>query len=94
MKVRFSARARADLQEIFDFIASDSEIFAERTIEKLIQITKNLSKFPESGRIIKHPVDFQLREWIYRNYRIAYRLCEGAVEIITIHHTSRRDEED
>ena len=90
MKVRFSVRAQADLQEIFDFIALDSEIFAERTVEQLIQVARDLARFPQSGRIISRFDDPRLREWIHRNYCIAYRIGEDVIEIITIHHTSRK----
>jgi len=94
MKVRFSARAREDLQEIFDFIAHDSEVFAQRTIEQLIRVVKNIAQFPESGRVLKRFNDTRFREWIHRNYRIAYHIGEVSVEILTIHHTSRRDNDD
>ncbi len=94
MKIRFSARARADLQEILDYISSDSEIFAERTVEQLIQVARNLARFPESGRISNRFNDPQFREWIHRNYRVAYRIGEDVIEIITIHHTSQHVKDD
>ena len=88
MKVVFSARAQADLVEIYEFIALDSKVFAKRTVDQLIDLTRDLARFPNSGRIIARFNDPALRERFYRNYRIAYHVADNVIEIITIHHTA------
>jgi len=45
--------------------------------------------FPEIGRIVPEYADPKMREIIYRNYRIVYRIEERIVEIITVFHGSK-----
>jgi toxin ParE1/3/4 len=76
MKIRLSARARADLADIYEFIARDSPFYARRTIGDLLDAAMELKKFPQSGRIIPKYGDQNLREKFHSNYRIAYSTSE------------------
>jgi len=72
MKLVWSARAMSDLREIGDFIAKDSPENARNFVQKLIERTKQATRFPESGRIVPEFRDEKIREFIEGNYRIVY----------------------
>ena len=91
MKVRLSARARADLADIYEFIARDSPYYARRTVADLFKTAEELAKFPQSGRVIPKYGDPKLREKVHRSYRIAYSISDDGIDIITFHHVARME---
>ena len=50
MRVDWSQRAVSDLSALHDYIASDSPVYAERFIARLIQAAEPLADFQELGR--------------------------------------------
>lgn len=92
VKIHWTIYASKNLESIYDYIAEDSVLYAERFIENLILVTKEkLSTFPKCGRNIeefKNTSISQLREIIYKNYRIVYHFIENQnqINIITIIH--------
>ncbi len=89
MTVRFSIRAQSDLDDIFAYIAQDSETFAHRTVAQLIEVTEYLARFPGIGRQIPDSVDPNMRERFHKRYRVAYNIEGDLIEILTIHHTAK-----
>ena len=51
--------------------------------------TRNLSEFPESGRVIPEVDDKSLREIIVQGYRVMYRLESDRVLILAVMNGSR-----
>lgn len=45
--------------------------------------------FPESGRVVPEANDSALREVVYSNYRIVYRVTPEAVEVVAVYHGAR-----
>lgn len=88
-KIRWSPRAVVHLQEICGFIAKDSEYYAAFFAKKVMAIVESLVEFPKSGRIVPEYQNENLRERIFGNYRIVYRLKDGAIEIAAISHAAR-----
>jgi plasmid stabilization system protein ParE len=89
LKIKWSPRAASNLEEICNYIAKDSEYYAILFAKKIIDIVKAIPQFPKSGRIVPEYEDDSLREKIYGNYRIVYRLKADVVEIVAICHGSR-----
>ena len=46
-KIIWTHEASVDLEAIAEYIARDSEYYAERTVEKIIIAVEKLDKFPE-----------------------------------------------
>lgn len=46
MKIYWTEKAERQLAQIFEYIAADSEVYANRTIEKIIERTNSVSKHP------------------------------------------------
>lgn len=89
-KVIWTEKAVTHLQSIHDYIAHDSYVYASRFIKVLISQTKVLETFPNSGRIVPEFSDKFLREIIYNNYRIVYRIKDiRKPEIIAVMHGSQ-----
>lgn len=88
-KVKWSPRAVSDLEEICDYIARDSEHYAAFFARKIISIIESIPQFPKSGRIVPEYGDESLREIIYKNYRLVYRIKNEVVEIAAICHGAR-----
>lgn len=89
LKIKWSPRAASNLEDICDYIAKDSEYYALLFAKKVTAIIKAIPQFPKSGRIVPEYNDENLREKIYENYRIVYRLKGDFVEIIAICHGAR-----
>ncbi len=89
----WSDRAWKDLDRIFDFIAKDSRIEAEKQVFRIIDRGDQLAFHPESGPyqlFIK--AELQARYLVLDNYKIIYFLDGDSVVIDTIFDT-RQDPE-
>ena len=89
LKIKWSPRAASNLEDICDYIAKDSEYYAILFAKKVTAIIKAIPQFPKSGRIVPEYNDENLREKIYENYRIVYRLKGGLIEIVAICHGAK-----
>ncbi|WP_099325442.1 type II toxin-antitoxin system RelE/ParE family toxin [Candidatus Kuenenia stuttgartiensis] len=52
-------------------------------------MVKSIPQFPKSGRMVPEYGDEDLREKIYENYRIVYRIKGELIEVVAICHGSR-----
>jgi len=89
MKINWTDNAIQDLKEIKAYISKDSDFYATRFIEKLIDGISPLSQFPEMGRSVPEAQDDLIRELIYRPYRIIYKINEKHIDIITVVNSHR-----
>ncbi|NBC02389.1 MAG: type II toxin-antitoxin system mRNA interferase toxin, RelE/StbE family [Bacteroidetes bacterium] len=88
MEVIWTNQAVQKLNKFVDYIAQDNYSTAENWALKLIERTDQLIEHPESGRIVPEYNEPTLREIIYGNYRIIYRVRENenTVYIQTVWH--------
>ncbi|MBM3325771.1 MAG: type II toxin-antitoxin system RelE/ParE family toxin [Calditrichaeota bacterium] len=89
MIIQFSARARSDLREIYEYIATDSVIYARQTVRNIIRKIHLLEQHPLAGRKILKYADESRRETYFRKYRIVYCLTGSKIIIVTIHHSAK-----
>jgi len=88
-KITWTDQALEDIETICDFIAKDSPQYAKIFAQKVYTTVEQLTIFPKSGRIVPEIGDVSVREIIFGNYRIVYRVRKAEVEIVTVHHSSR-----
>ena len=88
-KIKWSKDSLQDLKEIYDFIAADSPRYALIFTERILEMTEHLVSFPEIGRRVPESDDPDVREIIYKAYRIVYQVRDDYVEILTVIHGSR-----
>jgi toxin ParE1/3/4 len=88
-QIRWSPRAAANFEEICDYIAKDSQYYAAHFAKRVNALIKAIPQFPSSGRIVPEYKDETLREKIYENYRIVYRIRSEFIEIVAICHGAK-----
>lgn len=88
-RVAWSPRAVEDLEAIARYIAIDSNAYAAAVVTAILQTTRNLSRFPFSGRIVPELGDENIREWFVYSYRVIYRFENGVVTVATVVHGKR-----
>ena len=87
--IKYAVSSLDDLKSIRDYIAKDSLFNAKRFIKAVREYVTTLKKYPEIGHLV-FPQRFEnLRQLLYKNYRIVYHFSDDTVTIITIHHQSR-----
>jgi addiction module RelE/StbE family toxin len=89
MKIEWAEPAILDLDSVRNYIARDSKHYAERFMEKLIEGVEKLKKFPKIGRRVQESEEKNIRELLFYNYRIIYRVETGRILILTVIHASR-----
>lgn len=88
-QVRWSLTAGDDLQDIEDFIARDSVLHAITFVDRVVESAETLLKTPRIGRMVPEFNRPDLRELIFRNYRIVYHMQNDEVFILRVVHGSR-----
>lgn len=87
----WTERAILDIEDIYDYIAHDSILYAKYQAENIINAAERLRQFPESGCHIPEFPNLPHRELIAGSYRIIYRydVSNNEAKIITVVHGSR-----
>jgi toxin ParE1/3/4 len=90
-KLIWSPAARDDLHDIVVFIACDNPDRAMSFGYQLISEIDRLQDFPEQGRIVPEYRNDNVREIIFRPYRIVYRINHDSklCEIVRVWHSAR-----
>lgn len=86
MKIIWSPLAVDRVSEIAGYIAQDNQAAAESWIHKVFKKVEDLKAFPESGRIVPETGNKTIRELIYGNCRIIYRLEQKRISVLTVRH--------
>ena len=90
MKIIWTELAISRLSEIHRYIYLDSSVEADKWLVKLLNYSKRLETFPESGRVIPEIADRKdLRELLFGNYRIVYKIDNKKVLVLTIRHVKQ-----
>ena len=84
MKIYWSKEALHRLQDIENYISKDNPIVAIDFIDKLITLAESLVDNPEIGRVVPELSISNIKEILYKNYRIVYLLKENTIDILTI----------
>jgi plasmid stabilization system protein ParE len=73
VKIEWTEPSLADIESIRDFIRKDSEHYAIRFAEKIIEAVEDVARFPKMGRKFPEAEEDAIRELLLHNYRIMYR---------------------
>jgi toxin ParE1/3/4 len=88
-QVSWSPTALNDLYLIAEYISQDSPSQAALFIVRLKEAVLRLGDFPRSGRHVAGISDASLREIVFGDYRIVYRVTDSDVRIETVIHGAR-----
>ncbi len=87
-KLIWSPGTAADLEEVCDYIAKDSEYYARLFAQRITSLIEMIQEFPMVGRIVPEYQRKDLR-MIFQNYRVVYRIKPEVIEIVAIIHGAR-----
>jgi toxin ParE1/3/4 len=76
------------IEEYYDDIAPD---YASLLVQEILEQADQLERFPLMGRIVPEIADEDIRELIYRDYRIIYIVDTDneQVDVLTVVHSSQ-----
>ncbi len=89
MKVRYTPRAFADREQIFDYLEQRSALGARNVIARIHAAIGRLADQPLSG----YATDIEGVRVLFigrHPYKVFYRVRNETIEILHIRHTSRR----
>jgi toxin ParE1/3/4 len=86
MRILWSPLALDRVAEIAEYIAVDNPGAAENWVNTVFGKVEELKKFPEIGRVVPEVGNKSIRELIYGNYRIIYRVEETRLSVLTVRH--------
>jgi toxin ParE1/3/4 len=90
MKVRYRARALADLEDIFRYLSPRSLTGAEKVLRAIYAAIKEISEHPRSTLRTSDP-DIRTKILGRYRYKIFYRIVDDdTVEIVHVRHGARR----
>ncbi len=88
--IKWSPKAVECLEDICNYISKDSVYYASLFAQRILFVIENIPQFPKSGRIVPEYNNENIREKIYYNYRIVYRIKKDIIEVIAITHSARQ----
>ncbi len=89
LEVKWSPEATEDLEAIADYIARDSEYYAQAVVTELLSVAKSVGEFPMIGRIVPEIGDENIRERFVYSYRLVYRVESARILIVAVIHGKR-----
>jgi len=90
VEIIWTDSAIQDLNDIGDYIARDSERYAQITVNRLFDSVDILESYPHAGKIVPEFNTASIRELIRGNYRIVYQIIdENRIEILAVNNCSR-----
>jgi len=88
-KIIWTESGLLSLEEILNFISKDSEFYSGNFGKRILNLAENLEYFPYLGRIVPEYNNKVIRELIYQNYRLVYKIEENNIYIIYIGHGAK-----
>jgi plasmid stabilization system protein ParE len=88
MRIVWTEPAETDLDELFDYIARDSPIYAERFVDRILDTVVKLAELPRVGRQVPEANVDHIRQLIVQSQRVIYAIDEdqGIIHILALVH--------
>jgi len=83
-KLVWSKESLTRLQKIEDFIAEDNPKAAYEFINRIISRAETIPLHPKKGRVVPEITVENIRELLYKNYRIVYLIKDKEIVILTV----------
>jgi len=88
-KIAWTREAAQWLEEIYEYIASESPASAHNVVTDIYEKIQLLREHPRLGQRYEPIRDREVREVLYGHYRIAYLVkSENRIEILGIFHSA------
>lgn len=86
MNIIWSPLARRRVGEIGEYVAQSRPKAAEDLVRAIFACVRSLEAYPLSGRRVPESARPDLREIIYDNYRVIYRVEPDQWVVLTVRH--------
>lgn len=83
MKVVWSESSEFDLDDLYDYIAKDSPIYAEQFVDRILEEVGKVALSPRIGRIVPETQRDDIRERMLQSQRIIY-MIDDVNEVISV----------
>jgi plasmid stabilization system protein ParE len=97
MRLLWSFGARDELLAIAEYLSESSEVIARRWVGRLRDQAWRAIGLPFSGRVVPEFGRTDVREFIYRAYRIVYLVRDSEIVVLSVfegHRSMRLAEND
>jgi len=88
MQLFWTETAEKQLDGIYNFIALDSRMYALKMVQKLTDISEQISHSPYSGRIVPEYQSEAIREIIVAPYRVIYTIDTNSIYVTSVIHSA------
>jgi plasmid stabilization system protein ParE len=92
VRIVWSPVALQRVEEIVDHVSSDRPGAAREWAEGLFDLVDRLRAFPDRGRIVPELGQPSIRELIYGDYRVVYKIEGATIGVLTVRHGRRQFE--
>lgn len=89
-QIRWTREGIESFESVIEYIARDSQYYAGSFAKRILQRIESLADFPLMGRVVPEYRNESLRELLYQNYRIVYKVSGHTVYITLIIHGSHQ----
>ena len=89
MRVHWTDAAVRHLLGIYEHIAQDSPVYAQRMIDRLTRRSEQIATFPLSGRMVPEYEAQDIREVIEKPYRLIYRVKSDQMDVLAVVHSAQ-----
>ena len=89
VRLNWLSSSKFNLIQIYNYIYEDSAYYAVKTVNGILKLADNLKFSPYMGRKVPEYNLNELRELIYKLYRIIYEVQGNRVFIRRIWHSAR-----
>ena len=90
MKVRYSPRAIADLNNTSDYLKTKSVSGAVAVEAAIMTCIKLIGEYPRSGRVIEQRPNVRVMPLSRYPYLVFYTIAENGIVVLHIRHGARR----
>ncbi len=90
MIVHWTETAIKNLTGIYQYIAQNSPLYAQRVADKIIRRSEQIAAFPQSGRQVPEYDAPDIREIIEKPYRIVYRIKADQIDVLAVIHGAQQ----
>ena len=86
-EIRWTEEAHRWLRDIYDYIALDNPVAAQKVVSGIYEKAQVLRRFPEIGHRYRAEAEGEVRILLYGHYRIVYLLrSETNIDIVGVFH--------
>ena len=88
-RITWSPEAVEDLESIATYIARDTSYYARSVVSQILEVSRQIPKFPFIGRVVPEVGNENIRERFVYSYRLVYQLKQNNIMIVAIIHGKR-----